>query len=374
MKPIKDPEVLKGYINRIYQAVTAPEQFAHIMSDLRQVIDAPYSAFQVENVYTNELRQASLIGYDGQSIDTYTDYYVTCDPWSSEVLKKGLVDTPFLPSHKILDDASYRESEFYRDWGRHHGVRHAIGTGVTLDEGFIFKANFQRHTDQACFSEDIEVFLNWLKPHLEHFVRLSSVFDQAHLPSENWQKALLQINRPIWVVNEDLRLITHNQCAQQWLSEGSILSCKEGTLTTSNHRQQNLLKTKVATLLEMVGQDGLQVMGNSAHQFDQLRLGDAVENESFWLSAVVNGEQPSENLVMIVGRKPIPDIQTLMNNHSLTQRQAQVCLLIMQGLTPQLASAKLGISINTFRNTLATCFRLLKVNNQSELIRLLFSY
>ena len=374
MKPFKDPEVLKSYINRIYQAVLEPDKIAHIMSDLRYVIDAPYSAFQVENVYTNQLRQASLIGYDQQSIDSYTDYFVTRDPWSMEVLKRDLLDTPFIATHKILKDTCYRESEFYRDWGRHHGVRHAIGTGFTLDEGFIFKANFQRHSDQEHFSEDVELFLNWLRPHLEHFVRLSSVFHQQNLPLENWQKTLQQVNRPIWVVNEHLRLVSHNQCAQDWLENGHYLSCKGGQLSTADHHQQRKLKEKVSGLINLVTSNDLNQNSNFNYQFDQVRIGDALESETFWLSAIVNDESLPEKLVMIVGRKPLPNISTLVKSHPLTQRQAQVCLLLMQGMTPQLAANKLNISVNTFRNTLATCFRVLKVNNQSELIRLLFSY
>ena len=88
---------------------------------------------------------------------------------------------------------------------------------------------------------------------------------------------------------------------------------------------------------------------------------------------MMNDEAFPEGLVMIVGRKPLPSITTLMHHSKLTQRQAEICILLMQGMTPQSASQKLSISINTFRNTLAVCFRLLKVNNQSELIRALFS-
>ena len=373
MKAFKDPEVLKSYINRIYQAVLEPEKFASIMSDLRQVIDAPYSAFQVENIYTNELRQASLFGYDNQSIDSYTEYFVTRDPWMLEALKNNLVDTPFMASHKALKDAAYRESEFYRDWGRHHGVRHSIGTGLSLDDGFIFKANFQRHSDQEAFDEDVELFLNWLRPHLEHFVKLSTVFRQISPSKDYWKQTLLQAGRPIWVVNEKLRLVTYNESAHDWLASGTYLTSKDGHLVTNNHRQQETLINKVRNIIGLTSGNSLHKVDDSPYQFDELRLGDMLNPETFWVSAIMNEEARSEGLVMIVGRKPLPSIKTIMNNHQLTQRQAQVCSLLMKGLSPQLASQELNISINTFRNTLTTCFRLLKVNNQSELIRLLFS-
>jgi len=87
----------------------------------------------------------------------------------------------------------------------------------------------------------------------------------------------------------------------------------------------------------------------------------------------MESEKSADGLVMITGRKPLPNIDMLIKYHGLTQRQAQICLLLMQGHSLQTSAQKLNISVNTIRNTLATCFRILNIKNQSELIRLLFS-
>ena len=375
MKPYKDPQVLKHYINRLYEAVLAPESMASIISDLRGVVDAEYSAFQVESLYTFELRQALLIGYDEASIESYTQYYVARDPWSVEVLKKGLVDKPFMSGQKILADNIYKESEFYRDWGRHHGVRHVIGTSLTLDDGFVFKVNFQRNDDQDPFDEELETFLNWLHPHFRHFVRLSSIFQhqQGQISHENWQQPLLHLNRPVWVVDEHMHLVFHNHNADEWLRDSSYLTCIEGQLTSPDHTQDKMLKQSVVRFSELSMPGGLKHTANGGHHYDRITLGDATASESFWLSPLMNQGETKNGLVMIIGRKPLPNISMLMQYHHLTQRQAQICLLLMQGVTPQQSAQKLNISLNTVRNTISACFRVLNVKNQSELIRLLYS-
>lgn len=373
MKLYKDPLVLKHYINRIYQAVLDPEMMAGVFDDLRHVVEAPCSGFQVENIYTHELRQSSIIGYDENYLKDYSDYYIHRDPWTLEGLKRGLIDSPFIPSQHLLNDKVYIESEFYRDWGRKHGIRHAIGASFFLDDGFILKANFQRQSGQAVFDKDVETFLNLLRPHLSHFVRLSPMFQQPSEPSVSWQQTLNYLNRPVWVVNESLQLVFHNQRADEWLDNGAYLSCKDGLLVTPDHQQQQLLMKRVRALKKMAVSVDMLNTNENTHQYDRISLGNDANAESFWLSPVMENGKSAGGLVMITGRNPLPNINILIEYHGLTQRQAQVCLLLMQGHSLQASAQRLNISINTIRNTLASCFRILNIKNQSELIRLLFS-
>ena len=89
---------LNQYIDRIYRAVLQPESITDIMNDLRQVVDAPYTAFQIEHLYTHELSQASLIAYDDSAINQYSDYFVHVDPWTKRALEQGLLNQNFLAS------------------------------------------------------------------------------------------------------------------------------------------------------------------------------------------------------------------------------------------------------------------------------------
>lgn len=370
MKPYKDPQVLKHYINRIYQAVLEPAAMERIISDLRTVVGAPYGGFQVENMFTHELRQASILGYDESYYDNYAEYYISKDPWQKEGLKLNLAVTPFVPSQKLVPDKIYRESEFYQDWGRQYDLRHAIGSHFLLDDGFLFKINFQRHADQKAFDEEIELFLNLLQPHFNHFVKLSPIFQYPDSTTGHWQQALLQLNRPVWVINKDMQLVFHNNSADEWLSDGVYFSASEGQLLTPDHFQNQQLIKRVGKMTDPLEMGEFDV---SSGQHNRITIGAKDRVENFWLSPVVEGGNLVDGLVMVAGRRPLPSITLLTSYHRLTQRQAQVCQLLMQGSSPQVVGQKLNISVNTVRNTLAACFRVLNVKNQSELIMSLFS-
>lgn len=370
VKLVKDPLVLKDYISRIYQAVLRPNLMGEVFNDLRQVIDAPYGGYQVENTYTHNLLHHSLHGFEESYFPNYKEHYIKCEPWTLQGLKLGLTDTPFLPSQRLLADKEYRESEFYQDWGRHFGIRHAIGTSFSLDDGYIFKANFQRHEDQPVFDLEIEHFLNLLRPHLNQFVKLSAVFEGGGEADNSWQQALKYLSRPVWVVNNNMRLVFSNHCAEQWMGQGQYLTSRNAKLMAQDSSQNKALQSVVMKVQGM--KDGLADLVLDDRQNNRITLGDSSNAENFWVSPVTDEMGYTNKLVMITGRKTLPGVDLLKSLHGLTQRQAQVCLLLMQGHSLQESAEKLNISINTVRNTLASSFRTLNVKSQSSLIRLLF--
>lgn len=368
MKPHKDPEVLKRFIQRIYQAIMAPDSIYDVMSDLRSVVGAQFSAFQIEDIVTHELGRSFLIDYDDKAIDAYAEYYISRDPWTIAGLENGLLNQSFSAAQRHVPDKVYKESEFYRDWGRFHDVRHAIGCSFDIDDGSMLKISFQRGPDQDPFDDDIETFLNLLHPHFKQFVRLSPMFEEAVLKYNNWQKSLEYLDRPIWVVNADLRIEFMNSQAEQWLEGSKYLRCEEKKLLTVSLSEQKKFHASVKnisglTISPLINKDNVPT--NS----ERVILGSVLDSESFWITPFVNNTK--KNLVMITGRKALPEIDIIMQRHGLTQRQSQLCALLVQGSSIQEIAAQLNIAVNTARNTLAACFRVLNVSNQSELIRTL---
>lgn len=368
MKPHKDAEIIKHFIQRIYQAVMAPDTIYDVMNDLRSVIDAQFSAFQIEDVVTHELGRSFLIDYDEKAIDIYADYYISRDPWTLEGLKNGLLNQSFNAAQRVVSDKRFKESEFYRDWGRFHDVRHAIGCSFDIDDGSMLKISFQRGPDQSPFDGDAEAFLNLLHPHFKQFVRLSPMFEEAVLKYSNWQKSLEYLDRPIWVVNSDLKIEFMNSQAEHWLEGSQYLRCENKKLSTANISEQSKLLASVKNMSE-IAESSIKNNDNISAKNERIILGNVLENESFWITPFSNSVK--SNLVMITGRKALPEIDIIMQRHGLTQRQSQLCTLLVQGKSIQEIAAQLNIAVNTARNTLAACFRILNVSNQSELIRTL---
>lgn len=354
---------LNHFIDQIYQAVYNPAGIDHVLKELAHFIDAPYSAFQIENQYTHELRDCLLLGYDDNAIKSYGDYYVTRDPWTIELFKKQAVTSEFTASHRIVPDKDYRNSEFYQDWGKEHGVGYAVGAGFVISDGFILKVSFQRHQDHCVFDERDESVLNYLSPHLKHYVQLSPVFHGQVFNERSWEASLNCINRPLWVVNRSGKLVFTNKMGNEWISKKKYFHVKKGQFTPVIATYEHLFLTAVHSV-------------NQHHKTKPVNnfiIQNQDDIEHFWLSPLVMKDCYQPDLIMIMGREHSPNETELEALFSLTSRQSQICALLIQGECLQSIAKKLNISLNTVRNILYTCFKKLGVKNQSELIMRLYS-
>lgn len=362
------------YVRRIYQATLEPNLIHGLIDDLRQTLDAPYGAFQVENKLTYNLESGVLLNYDQKAIDEYARYYVELDPWTRAGFHK--IVNRFCAGHKLVSDNEYCRSEFYQDWGRINDVRHVIGSGFNMENDSLFKVSFQRHSDHAEFDQDVEDFLNILQPHLAHFVRLAPLFEEQTSNANLWLSTLDSMARPIWILDSNLRIVYRNHCAEEWMNCGSIVTSKENILLTANKQQQKTLHHLVRHTAHVLQACNTNKMMQKSywHHHRIVLESQHGQLENFWLSPFANQELlGSDGLVLMTGRKSVPNTDQLTHSYGLTNRQAQLCALLMEGRALPEASQHLNISINTVRNILAACFNKLGVKNQSELIQLLFN-
>lgn len=370
MSTLQDSNIVSNLIQKVYQAVLSPDDIHELINDVRHYIDAPYGAFQIENIDTHQLGDSYLINYDDSAISQYTDHYITKDPWTLLRLANNDLSTFFSPSHKHLSDKVYTNTEFYQDWGRHNGVRHAIGCSFDIGSQYMLKISFQRHDDQSQFSDEIENFLNLLQPHLARFVQLSSIFQQHH--NNDITHMLHGLSRPVWIVNNKLEILFNNQPAQNWMSTGSHLTSRNSQLITAHPNQQILLQRQIDLITQLPHNPRLWNESFTDRNYEQITLGHPNQVENFWLTPIPNCQDPSQSVALVTGRKPLPNVEILQRVHGLSHRKAQLSLLLMQGFSIQESAQHLNISTNTVRNNLASCFRQLNVNNQVELVQHLF--
>jgi len=369
MNLLSNTNMVSDYIQRIYQAVLNPGSIYEIVNDLRRSIDAPYGAFQLENIHTHQLGESFLIDYDDGAIETYADYYIERDPWTIEVLKRGLINQGFQASHRLIPDKVYRETEFYQDWGKSNSVRHAVGSSFEIEKSQMLKVCFQRHSDQAEFDSEIEQFLNILHPHLQRFVQLSGVFNEYDCHQIDISKSFDYINRPVWIVNKNMSIVYYNSQADEWMKKSACFTKKQGKLSALDCQQNRAFKALVSKLTN--GKENLaNLLSCNAMR---INVGLSEQEESFWVSPFSSTDSDS-SLVLVVGRKPIPDAEIIQKRHGLSKRQAQIAMLMLQGKGMQEVSNEMNISPNTVRNTLALCFKKLNIKNQSELIMHLFGH
>ncbi|WP_430462314.1 helix-turn-helix transcriptional regulator [Thalassolituus sp. LLYu03] len=359
-------ELLNQYIQRIYAAILKPADILSVLDDLRHLVDAPYSSFQLESIETKHLRFAHLLGYDEQAIQDYVDYYIGVDPWTRLAYARNLLEADFTASDRIMKLADYSNTEFYADWGSPNDVVHAIGTGFRMDDGYILKITFQRGRTQGAFNEFNETFLSRLRPHFAEYVRLSPIFAQQQNQCQTFMDILQQTERPLLLVNAQCELKFANRHGERWLSNQNWMLPAQQRLHCRDRQLQNRLEASIHRACFPVFQ-----MAGQPTSF--LTLGEGDNAEAIWVIPVQAGQDQQEPMALLVARKSVDCPVALMVRYRLSRRQAELCLNLMQGLTLEETALAMNIRFNTARNTMITCFQKLAVSSQIQLIHFLLT-
>lgn len=259
-------------------------------------------------------------------------------------------------------------------WGRGEGEKSRALSAIFRGEDNQFvEVTFLKASHAGAFTPKEQNYLNLFHLHMAQFFELSSLFQREKVEFEHECQSLKILNRPFWVVNGKLALIYQHLPQGLDGSGRPYLFQEEGVLSCHDEDQLKLLALQVTSLIKNSAHSNIKCLQQTEKDGKKLTLKNDKGIESFWLSVINSTPYEGELLVMIMGRKLLPHKQKLVQLHGLTQRQASLCLLLMEGKTLVQAAQVLDISVNTARNFLSACFRLLRVNNQSELIRLLYS-
>ncbi|CAA0117666.1 Uncharacterised protein [BD1-7 clade bacterium] len=361
MKNLRNPDTLSYYIDAIYQSVLEPRLIVQVLDELANEISAPQGSIQIENEFTHELGAVHALNYHDDAFESYAGYYIARDPWTSAFSRPENRHT-FLPSHKIITDREYLKTEFYSDWGQSNGVRHAMGTVFEVDTGQVLKITFQRNDRQQAFEDEVQQFVNLLRPHFAHFVNLSPVFEDQKQLRDSWVQTLNSVNRPVWVVDRNLGVHFMNAAADQLASESLSLTQSGKSLSCSLHEDQQALAQATAAVFS--GMETVSRLGTDAC-FERVALATL----NLWVIPLAQSGDP---LAIVMGPANVPDVSKIAEAYGLTDRQAQFCVMLYDGDTLQEIAFALNISVNTARNHLYECFERLGVKNQSELILQIF--
>ena len=370
------PELLKKVIEDIYQCISTPENIGEVIKEIGGLLHAPYTSFQVENRFTHEMKTSIMTGYDESALKKYGEYFVYRDPWTQQVLKRGLIDEGFTLCQNLVSDKQFCNTEFYQDWGKYEKVRHAVGTNFTLDDSYILKIALQRHDEQSAFSSEEASFLNLIRPHIKQFVRLSNLNAREYANRQGWLEGVDRLKRGVWVVDANMKVVHLNKTAESILvgSKGSgskgWINVQSGRLCLPDHTSQKELGRRVSALIEMISPVVTGSLINTHtltdYLYEYIDIKIPAGCERLWLAPLALQGMPG--LVALISREEPTSSDEIQKIFDLPERQAQLCALLAQGETLQSCSESLNISLNTARNTLAACYRRLNVNNQSKLI------
>lgn len=277
--------------------------------------------------------------YDLTIAETYVGEFAATDNFGHGMVLTGVGKV--LPASRFVTDEDYKRERGFGAFMRHSGIRHAMGTVIPLAGDLRLHFAPSRFPGRPDFSRDEQRALTLLLPHL---ARAATEI----LTSQGPPVAELDGAARAGLAAFDARgRLVQADSAAQWLLAGLDAA---GSVA--------LAAAVIAHLTDSAPGDRRLVFRGSD--------GGCATATISRLAA-----RPSRARAVVLFERPSPGTlehaQAEARLHGLTDREREVAVLAVQGLSQQQVADRLGLSLPTTKVHLGRCYRKVDVSGQAEL-------
>lgn len=325
-------------IAKLGQADSARTSRRDISDDLLRLLEADYLASYTWNGDAGRFEDCVALNIAPAHLESYDRHFQHCDPISPRI---RLQQRATIVS-EVISQRELERTEFFNDFlivaGLHHGMdMHLLG-----DDGeHVGDLRIWRSRGRPEFGPREVTLLETLRPHLIGTLRRLNELARERAQARDWKAVWMQHPHASFMMDGRGRETDRNPSAIRLMSQLSPQQKRElpALLRDARHKPAS---------------------------------------PDFWQEFVVTVSVPEHfetredggvYMVQLAPRKSAaPAAAELISLFGLTQREADVCALVMQGLTDKEISKSLAISFPTVRTHLTHSFAKFNVTNRAELI------
>lgn len=312
-----------------------------------------------------------------QGVESYETHFFAMDPFVR--LPEGDVVTA-----EELIGRQWLQSAVYLDYLKPLDIRHLLGADINTKEGIECRLRVTRSHSAGPFSADDKAAVRFLLPHLKRSIQLHARLDFLECERQLFAGTVNRMLLGMISIAQDGTIIETNQEARRILNEKDGIWLSGNTLCVdSSHESRDLQRMIRAAqsgengaMPVEDGEDGPAMIEaiSVSRPSGRAKIGVLVRSipmgqwsESKQRPAVVvflrdpesNAAQPSQELVRRL--------------FGLTRMEAQLALLLAEGLTLDEAAEQMNVRRNTARTHLRSIFCKTGVTRQTMLVRLMLN-
>ncbi|MEH6550480.1 MAG: helix-turn-helix transcriptional regulator [Pseudomonadales bacterium] len=310
-----------------------------------------------------------LDGGRSEGVASYAEGLFSLDPFVDLPAGEIVTLREFVPQKSLL------ESEFYRLSLAPNHLSDFLGADLSLKGEFDVRFRLSRYDDKPFFGEREKRLCAELIPHLERSIRIHARLNRIESERNLYAGAVEQLAVGSIVLDETGRALNTNDKALELLQLNDGLSLVDGKLhlgsATANTELQRMLALSLDNQREARASvvDALRVPRPSgAADFGLIVRPVPVSQWS---------EGRSSPSIAIFISDPESSVEatakTLVRLFGFTPTEAELALLLANGLSLDEAAENLGVSRNTIRTHLRALFSKTGVSRQTLLVRLILN-
>lgn len=360
-------QLLPAIIEQFYDAAIRPGGWQAAIDLLNTAMPSVAFALYGHDYRSNANTGQIYSGFDPRAMQDFARYYSQVNVWA-----RGFSEAPvgsLVTSESFLSRDEVKRSEYYNDWLRPQGGQ-ITGWGSVLyndKRRFLAISSTLRERDADGLDDELRGLIQSVLPHVQRAFRLAGeVARQGQTEVRSWIELL---GGPAFALDRTGAVLASNRRAPE--AAGAVSYAGQKLLLKDAEAQRMLDR-----IVRDIATQGSSLAGN---------IGITTPAGERW-SGLVTPAPPTltasgsllleylpRRAVAILILHPVPDdaATRLRRRYALSPAEADVALMLGEGLTVGEIADRRQASTHTVRNQLRHVFDKTGVNRQAELLRLI---
>lgn len=364
-------ESFNSLVADIYDSTTRANGFEPFLKKLCEYTDSASANMSTVNAVEGCFVGGWLHGFKQEDIALYVEEnLIEQDPIAQKVMNSG--PGRFVLFREALDWEEFKQREIYKKWVVPQDIVDSAGSMIS-SEGHILTTLFiQRNSRQGQFTDHQLELLNSLIPHLQRAVSLYMRLLEKNVNHQPLTAALDALATPTILLNARGMVSYANRSARDFVEGRGWIAIDDGVITINNAG----LRNKFIKYL----------VDNTSYAFSEQVDSKSIihvemdgERVAFLMQPVDESrEQGAHGGAMLFIHRHVQNIDEskapiIAELFHLSPAEAQVALLLSQGMSVGAIVDFSGRTENTIRTHLKSAFAKTGVNTQSQLVSLILT-
>ena len=346
--------------SRIFAAALDQRKWSDVLKGINRCFPGVRTHIFTQDTIIKSTTGFYTEGYDPDFMDKYSIYYADKNSWAP--VFSSASSGSVLASEEMISKEDLLRTEFYNDWVKPQ-ENITGGGGAVIERGPTSSALFGgniREKDCDTLAPQWMAFTNLILPMLQSGWQINRLLAASEiellLPTKT-----RATNAAIILTDQQDRPVYTNRAAEELLMRGQTIGVSaEGKLQIAGltHKLDDYLNGKFLSFVEIPPVSGSQVWIGKL---------EPATFEVLDFSFHVEGSSP-EKLIVIAEQREKPDhVALLQRAFGMTAAEAQVALLISEGMDVNEISDLRTVSRNTVRYQVKAALEKVGVRRQTQL-------
>jgi len=358
-------------VGAIYQGPLEPIPWGTVLGQLRTLLRVNWAILILRPASITH--PALLIRDGGHGPEVYSTGYThfqsfTLDPFV------GLPPDQVVTLDEVIEPARWMQGEFCRKFIEPNRIRFILGADIQVEGGIECRLRLTRGPGERNFSAREKALCQLLVPHLKRAVLLHSSMDVIETERQLYSMTMDRMLLGTAVLDERGMIQRTNRVADEILGEKDGLRISQQSLHAEQPAEERELQRLIRAALEVTATGpGVPEALSVTRRSGRASLGVLVR--SIPLGPLSEGRHRPAAVAYIRDPERKLHLSQKLIRHlfGLTAAEANLALLLADGLTLDEAARQLKIRKNTIRAHLRSIFAKTGVRRQATLVQQLLS-